>query len=465
MSLLNLMCFIIIIINIISEPLILQFSTRFSNGDDVMKSLINNYIYTNFTVGSNKQQMEMNIRTQRGSTFLVSDSCSGNTKAKKFYHNQSDSYNEILQKQKYYMYEYEGALSTDDFIISQNNNAKIEIKDYKFMLVNSIWGCYQDLVGGMIGLKLQTSEEGQEDVPEQTDFIKQLKYRNKTDSYVFTLVYEDDFNGKLYVGNYFHEFNKSYSEKDFISTKARYEGLKVINWEINIEKIFSENTLIQEKTYLQLYYEYGIIASTESYHIYINKTFFKNYYENGICQEKLNLEDLAAFKKYKYIVCEKNNFDKTSFPNISFYNVEMNMNFTLSHKDLFYEHENKIYFLIVFPIYGTDIEYWLLGKPFIKKYNLFLDKDKKIIGLYLNYTESKEKEETERQKEIVQKEHPIKYIVIIIILSLVLIIAIASLLYYFLVYKKSRRIRANELDDETDYIAQEDKKEGKNTIN
>ena len=157
MSLLNLMCFIIIIINIISEPLILQFSTRFSNGDNVMKSLINNYIYTNFTVGSNKQLMEMNIRTQKGSTFLVSDSCSGNTKARKFYHNQSDSYNEILQKQKYYMYEYEGALSTDDFIISQNNNAKIEIKDYKFMLVNSIWGCYQDLVGGMIGLKLQTS--------------------------------------------------------------------------------------------------------------------------------------------------------------------------------------------------------------------------------------------------------------------------------------------------------------------
>ena len=84
MSLLNLMCFIIIIINIISEPLILHFSTRFSNGDDVMKSLINNYIYTNFTVGSNKQQMEMNIRTQRGSTFLVSDSCRDNTLDVKF---------------------------------------------------------------------------------------------------------------------------------------------------------------------------------------------------------------------------------------------------------------------------------------------------------------------------------------------------------------------------------------------
>ena len=60
-----------------------------------------------------------------------------------------------------------------------------------------------------------------------------------------------------------------------------------------------------------------------------------------------------------------------------FLDWEMNMNFTLSHKDLFYEHENKIYFLIVFPIYGTDIEYWLLGKPFIKKYNLFWIRIKK----------------------------------------------------------------------------------------
>ena len=464
MSFIYILCFFIVIINIKSEPLIIQFATRYSIGDNVMESLINNYIYTYFTVGSNKQQMEMSIRTQKGSTFLVSESCSENEKAKKFNQNKSESFNKTLPQKKYYMYEYEGALSTDDFIISQNNNAKIEIKDYKFMLVNSLWGCYQDFLGGMIGLKSQTTEEGQE--PEQTDFIKQLKEKNKIDSYVFTLVYEDDFNGKLYVGNYFHEFNKSYSENDFISTKAGAESFRVKNWDINVTKIFSENTLVQNTTYLQLYYEYGIIAASESYQAYINKTFFKNYYVNGICQEKLNLEKLAYFKKYKYIVCEKNYFDKSTFPNISFYNVEMNINFTLSHKDLFYEYENKIYFLIVFPIYGAIVEYWLLGKPFIKKYKLFLDKDKKIIGLYFNYTESKkEEEEKERQNEIIQNENNIKYIVIIIILSLVLIIAIVSLLYYFLVYKKSRRIRANELDDDTDYIAQEDKKEEKNMIN
>ena len=466
MSILFLLCLIILTINIISDPLILKFSSRFSIDDenDVMKSLINNYIYTSFIVGSNKQQMEMSIRTQKGSTFLVSASCTDNAKAKKFNHSESVSYNETFPKKTYYMYEYEGAVSTDDFIIYQNNNVKIEMKDYKFMLVNRLWDSYQEYLGGMIGLLLQTSEVGQEQPPEQTDFIKKKKKKNKTNSYVFTLVYEDDFNGKLYVGDYLHEFNKSYSKNDFISTKAGIEDSKVRNWDINIEKIFSENTLVQSKTYLRLYYEYGIIAGTESYKAYINQTFFKNYYEKGICQEKLNLESMAAFDKYKYIVCDKNNFDKTSFQNLSFYNVEMNMNFTLSHEDLFYEYKNKIYFLIIFPIYGITVDYWLMGKPFIKKYKLSLDKDKKIIGLYLNYTES-QGEEQEREGTVVGDGNRIKYIVIIIILSLVLIIAIGSLLYYFLVYKKSRKKRANELVDDTDYIAQEENKEEKNMIN
>ena len=57
---------------VLSEPLILEFKTRNPiNDNDVIQSLIFNYIYTNFIVGSNNQQMEMNIRSQKSSTFLV----------------------------------------------------------------------------------------------------------------------------------------------------------------------------------------------------------------------------------------------------------------------------------------------------------------------------------------------------------------------------------------------------------
>lgn len=451
------LCFFNEIINILSEPLILKFTTRKIGSDDYMKTLINNDIYTYFFVGSNKQQMEMNIKSQKSSTFLVPESCPDNSKAKKFNEKNSDSYNVSYPQHQYYMYEFkEGTLATDNLILLQNNNKEIEIKDFTFILANKLWDSYQEYMGGMLGLKLTTKEDEELKLPEQSSFINQLKIRNIINSYVFALDYKDDFNGNLYVGDYFHNFNKNFSKDDFFTMKAGSENFKVKNWDINIEKIICGNNIIQNKTYLQIYYEYGIIAAPTSFKVYMNDTFFKDYLKNGICEEKLNLENIASFKKYIYVVCDKNKFDKKSFPRLKFYNAEIDMNFTLGYEDLFTEYQDKVYFLIIYPIYGLTVEYWLIGKPFIKKYKLFLDKDEKTIGIYMNYTEIKE----EQEKDALMNANYTGYIVIIVILVLVLIVSIISILYYFLVLKKSRRIRANELDDNTDYIIHDGDKEG-----
>jgi len=456
------LCFFNVIIKILSEPLILKFTTRKIGSDDYMKTLINNDIYTYFFVGGNKQQMEMNIKSQKSSTFLLSESCPDNPKAKKFNEMNSDSYNVTFQRKTYYMYEFkEGTLATDNLILLQNNNKEIEIKDYTFIIANKLWDSYQEYMGGMLGLKLMTKEDDQLNIPERSDFINQLKRRNIINSYVFVLDYKDDINGNLYVGDYFHDFNKDFSANDFVTMKAGNENFKVKNWDINIEKIIAGNNIIQNKTYLQIYYELGIIAAPESFKIYINNTFFNPYLKNGICQEKLNMENIASFKKYRYVVCDKNNFDKKSFPRMKFYNAEIDMNFTLSHEELFSEYQDKVYFLMVYPIYGLDVEYWLMGKPFIKKYKLFLDKDKRTIGLYMNYTEIKE----EQERDALMSANYTGYIVVIVVLVLVLIVSIISILYYFLVLKKSRRIRANELDDNTDYIIHNgDKEENKDNF-
>ena len=95
----------------------------------------------------------------------------------------------------------------------------------------------------------------------------------------------------------------------------------------------------------------------------------------------------------------------------------MELNFSLNYEDLFYEDEKKIYFLIVFPVYYIEVNYWLMGKPFIKKYKLFLDKDKKIIGLYLNYKDYKPEDQNNNGNK-----NNTSYIIIIIVLALVLII-------------------------------------------
>jgi len=455
------LCFIIEIINISSEPLVLKFTTRKINSNNYMQSLINNDIYTYFFVGGNKQQMEMNIKSQKSSTFLLSESCPENSKAKKFNEKSSDSYIVTYKKKNYYMYEFqEATMATDNLVLLQDNNKQIEIKNFTFMIANKLWDSYQEYMGGMVGLKLQNKEDDQLNMPEQSDFINQLKIKNVINSYVFVLVYKDDYNGYLYVGDYFHSFNKNFSENDFYPTKAGNEKFRVKNWEINIEKAFSGNNLMQNKTHLQIYYELGIVAAPEIYQNYINNTFFWDYLKNGICQDNLNLENIASFKKYRYITCDKKKFDKTTFPRLKFYNLEMEMNLTLGYEDLFYEYQDKLYFLIIFPIYGINVEYWLMGKPFIKKYKLFLDKDKKIIGLYKNYTEIKEEEYKDREPSA----NYTGYIVVISILVLVLIVSIISILYYFLVVKKSRRIRANELDDNTDYIIKDDNEEDKSKL-
>ena len=258
------------------------------------------------------------------------------------------------------------------------------------------------------------------------------------------------------MGDYSPNFNGNYSIDDFVSAKAGKAKHKVKDWEISVEKLLYNDQVIQNSTYIQFFYELGIVAAPQTFRNYINDNFFKSYNEKGICKEVLNLEKVASFKKYNYIECDKNRFDKKSFPGLKFFNSEMNINFELNYEDLFYEYENKIYFLVIFPVYEITVEYWLVGKPFIKKYKLFLDKDKKTVGLYLNYQDYID-------EELNGNKNTTSYIAVIIVLILVLISSLTAILYYFLVIKKPRKERMNELENiEFQYLG--DSKD-KNIIN
>ena len=221
----------------------------------------------------------MNIRSQKSSTFLVSETCPNNIMAFKYKESESDSFgiNTNFDYRKYYSYEYGGFLAKDNFIILHNNNKELEIKDYQFMIANSTWDSYQEYLGGMIGLRFQINQNP--DTPEETNFINQLKENKIINSSVFVLEYEDDSKGKLYIGDYFHNFNKSYSENDIISTKAGSDKFKQNNWQINVDKIFSGNKIVhKENTYFDIYYEYGILAAPEYYKDEINSSFFNDYF-------------------------------------------------------------------------------------------------------------------------------------------------------------------------------------------
>ena len=98
----------------------------------------------------------MNIRSQKSSTFLVSESCPNNIMVFKFKESESESLSiNFTTYKKYYNHEYERSLSKDNFIILHNINKELEIKDYKFMLITSLLDSYQEYLGRLIGLKFK----------------------------------------------------------------------------------------------------------------------------------------------------------------------------------------------------------------------------------------------------------------------------------------------------------------------
>ena len=147
----------------------------------------------------------------------------------------------------------------------------------------------------------------------------------------------------------------------------------------------------------------------------------------------------------------------TNFPDLIFYNLDFNRNFTLTKEDLFSfnikdKTDNNLYFLIVNGI--DDENRWMIGIPFLKKYVLSFDYDNKRIGYYKNYGKENYVKDNGKKEEKNKIYNTDAFKIVIIILSSGIIFILGMLFNNYL--KKSRKKRANELDDIFEYDAHED---------
>jgi hypothetical protein len=450
---------------ILSENLFIPFKTRINldemNTDNVMEMLINNQITVDFLVGSNNQAIEMNLKIQNASTYILSYTCPENEYAIKFYDNESTTINVIDENARYYMHGFAYATHVNDTaIILLKDGKKSNIIDLRFMLATKLDYNTQKNVSGVIGLILTNEHK----ITKDTDFINQMEENKIVDAKIFTLDYKDFYNGIFYVGKYYHEYNKNYNKNDLIKLNAGRTSSTYKSWEMEINKVLSGNEEVQGNTYLQLFYELGIIGAPIQYYNHTKNNFFKEYLEKGICEEKKGIETAALFQRYEYIVCETKDFKVESFPDLKFFTAENEYNYSLSYDKLFYEFKNKTYFLVIHPLLSITYEYWYIGKPMFLKYKFFFDKDSKTIGFYnVNETDQDQDEEKEKEKDDNDKngnnnnennngkeknDMTILYVIIIIVLILVII----GILFYFIRrIMKSRKIRANELEEDVDY--------------
>ena len=381
------------------------------------ENLLQNDLEITLKIGTPPQSVDLNLRSRIYTFFVTSSQV--NLPYKLFNEKESTSLVQISKRETNFTnMEYSKGLKISESIYINDK----ELKGITLMLGTEL--AYNEC--GALGLRLINSHESSNDL----SFIYQIKKYANLDSYTFTLKYKNDEEGDLIIGAYPHVYDNKFNEKNFFYSKAG-SNKNGVNWVLNFDVIKYNNKSVNvgsKKSLINI--EYGLIQAPFKY-----KNYFKNNFYGDRCSEKFN------DRRNVTIVHCSSNFDITSFKDLIFELKDIETQFVFTYKDLFIKENNEYIFGIVF---DEDVDAkdptWIFGKPFMKKYELVYDLDRKIIGLY------KEGSESPSEKSKVN--------VVFIILLIILILAVAGLSYFIFFYlKKTRKSRAFELnDDNFDYV-------------
>ena len=344
--------------------------------------------------------------------------------------NQFDSKTLIpnIYEQKLKNCSFEGNIipcSTAKDIGSVNNNYKSNdlFTIYFILLTNSSNNSY-NFNYSLLGLKNNPDSSSI-----KTHLIWVMKTNSLIDNYVFYIKYKNNVEGELIIGNYPHEYNSNFKEENL-----RFVNGKIINdgWSMKFSNIYTENFKSKINVAKFSLSIEGIIGSND-YIKYTNETFFNNLIENKICKIQI-IKDNRNNGFYQYI-CNKN-LPIKEFKKLVFENKNLNYSFEFESENLFLFENNNYYSLILFS--NQNLDNWVLGEIFLKKYQLIFEPNESLIGIYLKIEKL--------------------YIFYIIIITLTIFIFLLSFFLYKLLILKKRKVRANELDENIDYIPKKEYK-------
>ena len=267
-----------------------------------------------------------------------------------------------------------------------------EIKDFQLELLNKF--DYNDktkTLSGEIGLSNENSK---------ISFIKQLLNQKIIDSEIITINYNSDNNGYISLGECPDKIDK---DKPIIMNKSFDGSLFQIEMDYVYMNHKGGRTFFSD-TNLVFYFEQGIILASDGYQNTVYKYFFQERINKGLCFEEniyFNIDDYTA------ITC-KEKADISNFPKLNF---EINdKTFSLDYKDLFQKVNDIYYFLIVF---SPEIKNWVIGKPFLKKYQLTFDNNKNEVFFIKNSSKSSK-----------------AWVAVLVIIIIIIILIIALFLFY-----------------------------------
>ena len=281
-----------------------------------------------------------------------------------------------------------------------NNKVKI-IKDFPFIFAGK--KKYDIIYPSSIGLGNKGFESYN-----FYNFIDFLYKNKEIESKIFFINFINETFGYLIIGNKFEEYdNKKYKNYKFEKT---YTLLETFNFDWVMGCDVKVNNFLLEKeveVMIDMNVEYYIFS--EELKNYLDLIFFSKFFNQSICfiQEFANI----YFLYYCDLSFEN---EIMNFPNISFFQKELNHTFHINKKNLFRKFNNKIYFNPIFEKYGRNKN--VLGKPLFLEYQIIFDLDKKMIGFYF--------------KNDIIENNTFQRVLIVIFLFIILVIILLYLFYF-----------------------------------
>ena len=450
-----------------------KFSVENLNKNKTINDLILFHIYTNITMGTPSQIVAHFIELNDFSFMYQEVLLSRNDKiySRQDYFKLNNFWFDRRKSQSYFL-DIDEQICSDIYYFETLDKSIIKVENFRATFLNYL--ASQNHQCGIIGLNIPTKPKD-DLLPINIDFISELKRKELIDEYYFTIEYErnndlfnyndDLFLGKVIIGESPYKlYPNQFKKEDEVV-------LYLKDWSLIIEQAnfnYKDIEYKEEDIQFKISFVNGFIIGTSTYKKKISKAFFDDLIEKKLCRIDI-IEDNINTNEYFLYSCDNNQEMHKNielFPNLYFH-IKMNgLMFNFTHKDLFKLYENRLYFLIIFKNIelSSSGHVWTFGDTFLKKYTTFFNSDSKTILLFknqinnieINNSNNFDHNKANKEKDIENDtKNNVSRTLIEIFMGIIIFIIL------FLLYKKyrsTRKLHANELEDNNyEYKAKDNK--------
>lgn len=323
------------------------------------------------------------------------------------------------------------------------------------------------------------------------NFMSELKKKKNIKEKIFSLVYNYETEGYLFIGNSLYNIDANkYKKNNFfkINVNRDKNGVK---WNIIFDKVYIHDSFLEGnstlsnksnggKIYLNakqvnIKIDQKIIIGTSEYKKMIDNLYFNKLIKSNICKYEIIPFNSRNYYIYSCTALLFATFETSypdddyyqepvyhylHFPSLIFQSYTLRYSFELKYEQLFQLLGERFYFMVIFDSdeENRNSQEWTIGEQFIKKHTFSFGVDRKSILFYNEKQFNDKFEENDifegaNEIDILSKRDNKNIFIIIILIVGAICFSILSF-YLGIKIRERRKKRANELRDEYEYISE-----------